>query len=269
MNRENNTQQNKLLPKVLLGNTGLLVSRLSFGTGTAGWQGRSNQSELGINGLADLLRLAYDHGVNFWDSADAYGTHPHLTKALETIAREKVVIVTKTLSQKAETVSKDINRFLKEIDTDYIDIVLLHVMTQPDWPRRYADAMEELSRAKQAGKIRAVGVSCHSFKALQATVDSNWCEVVMARINHAGVNMDAAPEKVTPILERLYTSGKAVYGMKILGNGRLSSNPRGAIEFAFRLGSIHAITIGITNQKQLIENIQSVHDHVAQFPQDG
>ena len=56
----NNRQQNKILPKVRLGNTGLLVSQLSFGTGTNGWQGRSNQSELGIDRLAGLLRLAYD-----------------------------------------------------------------------------------------------------------------------------------------------------------------------------------------------------------------
>ena len=78
--------------------------------------------------------------------------------------------------------------------------------------------------------------------------------------------MDASPEKVAPILEKLYTSGKAVYGMKILGNGRLSSDPRSAIEYAFKFGSIHAITIGITNQEQLIENIQFVHDFATQYP---
>ena len=248
------------LPKVALGSTGLNVSRLSFGTGSNGWQGRSNQSELGIDQLASLLQLAYEHGVNFWDSADAYGTHPHIARALKNIPRSEVVILTKTLSQKAKRVSSDIERFLKELDTDYIDIVLLHVMTQTDWPSRYGEAMEVLSKAQKEGKIRALGVSCHSFRALKACLDTDWCQVVMARINYAGVNMDASPEKVEPILEKLYQSGKAVYGMKILGNGHLSSDVHTAIRYALNLSTIHAITIGIENQNQLMDNIRFVRE---------
>jgi len=256
----NNTNLIEVLPKVALGNTGLEVSRLSFGTGSNGWQGRSNQSELGINQLASLLQLAHEHGVNFWDSADAYGTHPHIAKALQHIPRSEVVILTKTLSQKAKRVSADIERFLKELDTDYIDIVLLHVMTQADWPKRYGEAMEVLSEAQKKGKVRVLGVSCHSLKALKACLETDWCQVVMARINYAGVNMDAAPEKVEPILKKLYQSGRAVYGMKILGNGHLSNDVRAAIQYALNLGSIHAITIGIENQNQLMENMRFVRE---------
>ena len=256
----NNANLINELPKVALGNTGMNVSRLSFGTGSNGWQGRSNQSELGVDQLASLLQLAYEHGINFWDSADAYGTHPHIARALHHIPRSEVVILTKTLSQKAEHVSADIERFLKELDTDYIDTVLLHVMTQADWPIRYGEAMEVLSGAQKQGKIRALGVSCHSLSALKACLDTDWCQVVMARINYAGVNMDAAPEKVEPILEKLYQSGRAVYGMKILGNGHLSSDVHAAIRYALNLGTIHAITIGIENQNQLVDNIRFVRD---------
>ena len=234
------------LPKIELGNTGLKVSRLSFGTGSNGWQGRSDQSDLGIPRLANLLQTAYDYGVNFWDTADAYGTHPHIARALEYIPRNEVVILTKTLSQKAERVKSDIDRFLKELGTDYIDILLLHVMTHADWPKRCAGAMDVLSQARQEGKIRALGASCHSLNALKATIEAEWCQVVMARINYAGVNMDASPEKVVPILDKLYESGRAVYGMKILGNGRLSNDVGAAIQYAFELGTVHAITIGIT-----------------------
>ena len=250
----------EILPKVELGNTGLKVSRLSFGTGSNGWQGRSDQSDLGVDKLAGLLQRAYDHGVNFWDTADAYGTHPHIAKALQNIPRNKLIILTKTLSQKADQVSGDIDRYLKELDTEYIDIILLHVMTYADWPRRFAEVMDVLSLAKQEGKVRALGVSCHSLGALKATVDTDWCEVVMARINHAGVNMDASPEKVTPTLENIYRSGKAVYGMKILGNGRLSSDVRSAIQYTLKLGTVHAITIGMNNQDQLINNIRYIRE---------
>lgn len=262
----NNANLIDALPKIALGNTGLNVSRLSFGTGSNGWQGRSNQSELGIDQLASLLQLAYQHGVNFWDSADAYGTHPHIARALQHIPRSEVVILTKTLSQKAKQVSADIERFLKELGTDYIDIVLLHVMTQADWPSRYSKAMDVLSKAQKDGKIRALGVSCHSLSALKACINTDWCQVVMARINYAGVNMDAAPEKVEPILEKLYQSGKAVYGMKILGNGHLSNDVQGAIRYALNLGTIHAITIGMESQNQLMENLRFVREFYDEQP---
>ena len=89
----------KLYPydRVKLGNTGIEMSRMAMGTGTSGWRGSSNQSrQLGIKGLADLLRAAFDEGVNFWDSADQYGTHAHLREALKKIDRDKLVIITKT-----------------------------------------------------------------------------------------------------------------------------------------------------------------------------
>jgi len=256
----NNPNQIEVLPKVEFGNTGLKVSPLSFGTGSNGWQGRSDQSDLGVDKLSDLLLSAFDYGVNFWDTADDYGTHPHIAQALHKIPRNNVVIVTKTLSQKADQVKSDIDRYLMEINTDYVDIILLHVMTHADWPRRYAGAMNILSHAKQEGKVRALGVSCHSLSALQASADTDWCEVVMARINYAGVNMDASLEKVAPILEKLYSAGKAVYGMKILGNGQLSNNVGSAIQYAFNLGCLHAITIGMTNQDQLMKNIRHVRE---------
>ena len=81
------------------GHTGLKVSRLSIGTGTNGWSGRSEQTALGLDGLANLLRLAYDHGVNFWDAADEYGSHPHVARALQGIPRDAVVIATKTVAR--------------------------------------------------------------------------------------------------------------------------------------------------------------------------
>jgi aryl-alcohol dehydrogenase-like predicted oxidoreductase len=120
---------------VELGRTGLTVSRLAFGTGTHGWAGSSEQTGLGIDGLADLLRLAYDHGVTLWDAADAYGSHPHVARALQSVPRDKVVIITKTTSQDGGQATRDVERFLQELGTDVLDIVLLHFMTQSDWPQ--------------------------------------------------------------------------------------------------------------------------------------
>jgi aryl-alcohol dehydrogenase-like predicted oxidoreductase len=248
------------------GKTGLRVSRLAFGTGTHGWAGRSDQTDLGVDGLASLLRLAYDHGVNFWDAADAYGSHPHLARALQEIPRHEVVIATKTTSRSAEQVTRDIERFLRELGTDVLDIVLLHFVTQPDWPQRCTGAMEALSRAKEQGKVRAVGVSCHGLGALRAAAETAWAEVVLARINMAGVNMDAPPSRMVPVLESLYTSGKAVYGMKVLGCGQLAGKARAAIQYVFQLGVVYALTIGISTREQLLEDVRLVKELAPRYP---
>ncbi|MGD9099450.1 MAG: aldo/keto reductase [Anaerolineae bacterium] len=247
------------------GKTGLKVSRLSFGTGTHGWGNRSEQTDLGLEGLANLLRLAYDHGVNFWDSADAYGSHPHVARALQGLPRDAVVVVTKTSSRAAQ-VTRDVERFLKELRTDVLDVVLLHFLTGADWPRRCAGAMEALSRAKAQGKVRAVGVSCHGLGALRAAAETDWAEVVLARINMAGASMSASPAEVVPVLEKMYNSGKAVYGMKVLGCGQLVREARAAMRYVFELGTVHAITVGTSKREHLYENLKLVEELAPRYP---
>lgn len=241
-----------------MGNTGLQVSRLAFGTGTNGYGGHSDQSALGTAGLADLLLSAFDAGVNFWDTADAYGTHPHLARALGSVDRDQVVILTKTMSRDPKRVSQDVDRYRRELDSDILDIVLLHSQTSADWTARYKPAMEALTRAKEDGKVRAVGVSCHSLPALQAAASSGWAEVVMARINYADLEMDAPPARVVPALAQLHAAGIVVVGMKVLGAGRLGGEVEAAIEYVFNLGTVQAVTIGMTDRKQLVENIRAI-----------
>jgi len=254
---------------VEFGKTGLRVSRLAFGTGTHGWAGRSEQTDLGVDELAGLLRLAYDHGVNFWDAADAYGSHPHIAKALAGLPRDKVVIATKTSARSAEQVTRNVERFLRELGTDVIDVVLLHFMTQADWPQRHEGAMAALSRAKEQGKVRAVGVSCHGLGPLRAAAETDWAEVVLARINPAGVHMNASPSEMVPVIERLYASGRAVYGMKVLGCGQLVRKARAAIQYVLKLGVVHAITIGISRREHLDENVRLVEELAPQYPLNG
>ncbi|HOU11988.1 MAG TPA: aldo/keto reductase [Anaerolineae bacterium] len=248
------------------GNTGLRVSRLSIGTGTHGWAKHSAQTALGIEGLANLLRRAYDMGVNFWDAADQYGSHPHVARALQGVPRERIVVATKTMARKGPDVVKDLARFRKELNTDVLDIVLLHTLSDADWPKKCADAMEALARAKETGIVRAVGFSCHGLGALRTAVETPWAEVVLVRINHAGVNMDAQPASVVPLIEKLHAAGKAVYGMKVLGCGALKGNVRAAIEYVLRLGTVHAFTIGMTSAAQLEENVRLVEGLAPKYP---
>src|SRR6478672_7155649 len=128
--------------RIALGPRKIQLSRLAMGTGTRGGNGSSNQTrKLGYNGVAELFRAAYDQGVNFWDSADQYGSHTYLREALKTVPRDKVVILTKSNSTTAAALKADIDRYRKEIGVDYIDILLMHKMEAADWPTRMRGPM--------------------------------------------------------------------------------------------------------------------------------
>jgi len=246
---------------VNLGKTGIKVSRLAMGTGTNGYNHRSDQtSELGIEGVADLLKSAFDQGINFWDSADQYGSHPHLKEALKYVPRDKVVILTKTHAETAEEMKEDLDRFREEIGTDYIDIILLHMMTHADWPEQYQGAMEELSRARERGVIRAHGVSCHSFDALTTASRTDWVQVDLARINPRGAIMDADVERVVKVLESMHLQGKGVIGMKILGAGQLRYEINDCLRFVLNLDCVDAFTIGQESKDQMMDLIKRIPD---------
>src|SRR5438045_240666 len=121
---------------VVLGSTGIHTSRLAMGTGTVGSGHHSNQTALGIKGLSDLLLNGYDNGLRFFDSADAYGSHPHVAEALKHIPRDKVTVLTKSWSRDPAEMRADLDRFRKELGTDYLDIVLMHCLTEGDWTER-------------------------------------------------------------------------------------------------------------------------------------
>lgn len=238
--------------RVMLGNTGIEVSRMAMGTGTNGWNKNSNQTrQLGLKGVANLLKTAFDDGITFWDSADQYGSHPHLKEALKLVDREKVVILTKTNSKTYKDVKADLERICNEIGTSRLDIVLLHCMTDGSWNVKLKGAMEALSEAKEAGIIRAHGVSCHSLQALETAADEPWVEVDMARYNPGGVQMDASVSTVRNVLTRMKKNGKAIIGMKVYGAGELVNRKDECLKFQTDAGFIDAFTLGIESIEQL------------------
>ncbi len=237
---------------VTLGGTGIQVSRLFQGTGTDGVGKSSNQTRgLGLQGVADLLRAGVDQGVTVWDLADQYGTHPHAREALKTVARDKVVILTKTHASTEKEMRDDLDRFRKEIGTDRLDIVLLHCMMSADWPKEKAGAMAVLADAKAKGVIRAHGVSCHNLGALKVAASSDWVDVDLARLNPAGAVMDAPVGEVLPVLSEMKRKGKGVIGMKILGAGALRSRVDDALQYALASPVLDCFTIGAENRREL------------------
>lgn len=247
--------------RVMLGNTGIETSRMAMGTGTSGWGGSSNQTrKLGIKGLADMLEAAYDEGITFWDSADMYGTHRHLKEALKRIPREKVTLLTKSTTRDAKGIKRDLERFRKEIGTDYLDVVLLHSVTNSNWRTDYKGAMEVLSEAKEQGLIRAHGISCHSLGALKEAAVEPWVDVDLARFNPGGKQMDSDVDTVRNVLRQMHQNGTSVIGMKVYGAGTLVHNKDECLEFQSGHDFINGFTLGIESYEQLTDVLKRYPD---------
>jgi aryl-alcohol dehydrogenase-like predicted oxidoreductase len=235
---------------VTLGKSGVQTTRLAMGTGSSGFNHTSNQAKLGIQGLADLFWAGYDHGLKFIDSADSYGTHPHVNAALKRIPRDKVTVLTKSWARDADGMRADLERFRKELNTDYIDIFLMHCLQEDDWTTKFRGAMDVLEEAKQKGIIRTHGCSCHSIGALRAAAKSPWVEVDLARLNPIGAHMDADPDTVKSVLREMRAAGKGVIGMKILAQGDMRDRKDQALQYALSSGVLDAFTIGCESREQ-------------------
>jgi diketogulonate reductase-like aldo/keto reductase len=202
------------------------------------------------------MRYAFDRGVRFFDLADQYGSHPFFARALKDgIPREEIVINTKiwVAGSKEQDAKRTLDRFRRELDTDYLDAVLLHCILDDDWPQRLRRWMDGLQDAKEKKIIGAHGVSCHSVGALNAAAKEPWVDYIQARINHLGIRMDAPPEVVVPVLKRAHASGKGIGGMKILGEGEVSHRGEESLRFVLGLGCVDTLVIGFESKEEIDE----------------
>ncbi len=245
-----------------LGQTGLNVSLIGAGTGMRGWMRNSNQTRAGKESFSTLIRHAYERGVRVFDCADLYGTHPYLAEALTGVPREDYVIITKIWWQQRGLPEQDrpgpkasVERFRQELRTDYVDLVLLHCVTDPNWQQTEEWQMDELSELKSDGVIRAHGVSVHSIGALESCISSPWVDSVNARINAYGDKMDDRdPAVVAEVLKRLHDAGKGVVGMKLIGEGQYRDDPLKrdeSIKYVLGLGSVDTMVVGFEKPEEI------------------
>jgi aryl-alcohol dehydrogenase-like predicted oxidoreductase len=246
---------------VPLGKTKLKMSRVVLGTGVKGGNRESNQTRMGKEKFEGLIKGAYERGVRWFDLADLYGTHPYLLPALKDIPRADYGIITKIWFRpggipEPERPDADVvvSRFLKELGTDYIDMVLLHCVVSPKWPDELSRQMEILAKYKQKGLIRAHGVSCHSLEALEAAATEPWVDSVHARINPYGMSMDKPYEKVPGVLKKIHDAGKGVVGMKIIGEGQLRNDEEKrdeSVRYVLGLGCVDVLNVGFEKLEEV------------------
>jgi aryl-alcohol dehydrogenase-like predicted oxidoreductase len=242
--------------------------RVSCGTGMRGGNRETNQTRMGKEKFEALLNYAYDNGIRQFDMADMYGTHPYVGRVMKSKPRDKVQLVSKIWTRPKGLPEKErpladvlIKRFLKELQTDYIDLVQIHCMVESDWTvteRAQMDALEEL---KQKGLIRAHGVSCHSLDALKTAAEEPWVDVVHARINPFGKSTDGTSEELVPVLKKIHAAGKGIIGMKLAGAGTFDAHQRKeSLNWVMGLGCIDCLTVGFEKPAEIDEFLANVRE---------
>ena len=247
------------IDRVGLGETGMEVPRLALGTGSYGWKFSSSQKRLGEKNFLKLAQHAYDRGIRFFETADMYGTHEFVGKAMKLVGRENVTLLTKVMVYdhqdwyKTEPFQKSIDRFRR-------DILLLHCMVNTKWPDEQRRYMDDFNEAREKGIIGKVGLSCHDFGAMELAAGHEWAEVLLARINYDGAKMDGPPQNVMPVLKRAKENGKGVIGMKVFGCGDLvkADQRQKSLEYVIKSGNVDCLTIGMESIEQVDDNVEKI-----------
>jgi len=260
------------LELITLGKTGIKTTFLGMGTGFSGGNRSSNITRAGV--AESLIRQAYEKGIRFFDCADTYGTHPFTSAALKGIPREKYTLISKIWIDNGglpEPERPDANlvvdRFRKELNSDYIDVVQIHCMTDGQWTDKQKKQMDILENLKVKNIIKAHGVSVHSLEAMEAAASSSWVDVIHVRINPYGEAMDKSdPTLVVPVIEKLHKSGKGVIGMKLIGNGTFREDSEKidtSLKYVLGLGTVDLITIGFEKPEQIDNYLARIRRAIA------
>jgi aryl-alcohol dehydrogenase-like predicted oxidoreductase len=245
---------------VTLGKSGLKSTLLGMGTGFSGYNRSSNITRAGV--AESIIRQAYEKGIRFFDCADSYGTHPYTAAALKDVPRESYTLSSKIWVgpggiPELERPDADvvIDRFRRELKTDYLDLVQIHCMTDARWTDKQKKQMDILENLKAKKIINAHGVSVHSLEAMEACVDNPWIDVIHVRINPYGEVMDKGnPAAVVPVIEKLHKAGKGVIGMKLIGNGNFRNDSEkidASLKFVLGLGTVDMIIVGFEKPEQI------------------
>lgn len=229
-----------------LGNTGLKVSRLCFGTLTMS----PLQKNLSPQEGAALLIRAYEKGVNFLDTADLYGTYPHIRLALE--EAPNYVISTKAYCYDKATAQAALERAFRGIGRDYVDLFMLHEQESLYTLKGHAEALEYLELQRQKGHIGAVGVSTHFVGCVEAVRRFPEIRVVHPLINAAGIGIqDGTRQDMEAAIGRAREYGIGIFAMKPLGGGHLIGDNLAALQYALDSPLLDAVAMGMQTYEEV------------------
>ena len=238
----------------ILGKTGLKISRLGFG-------GIPIQ-RIDAEGTKALIQKLLEKGVNYIDTARGYTvSEEYLGYALEGI-REHFVLATKSMARTREAMAADIERSLKNLRTDYIDLYQIHNPTQKDIETVTAPggALEALLEAKAAGKIGHIGITLHAEDLFKQAVNFDWTETIMFPYNL----VETQGEKYIRICKE---KNIGVIAMKPLAGGAIEDAAL-AMRFIAANDGVSVAIPGMAKPEELEQNAAAVEDTAPLRPEE-
>ena len=266
-NLPRNVERQTATDWVILGKSGVRVTRLAFGTGSFSGQ---VQRALGQDGFTKLVRYAYDRGIRFFETAESYGEmHRMLGVALKGIPRDTYRIMSKVTTRPGVDPREKFDELRRLANTEYFDIMLLHWQHSATWPVDTAKWQDGILEAEAKKVIVGHGASVHGLPALRQVPGNKWLDVAMIRMNHKGVRMDAeaydtddlgnVPEVVRHVGEAR-KAGMGVISMKLIGEGTFNREDRkAAMRFAFRNAGVDCVTVGYRSIAEIDEAIENLN----------
>jgi predicted aldo/keto reductase-like oxidoreductase len=251
---------------VTLGRSNVQVTRLAFGTGSLSG---AVQRNLGQDGFTRLVRYAYDRGIRFFETAENYHGMPEmLATALKGLPRDSYRLMTKYGTPPyGPPPAEKIDLYRRTLNSEYIDILLLHCLRPPTWEQDYRPLQDAMSEAKSKKIILSHGASVHGLPALRTFPGNQWLDIAMIRMNHNGVHMDTEQlrdtndignvDEVVKHTKAVHEQGMGVISMKLVGEGSyvdFAERDR-AMKFAMNLGCVDCVTLGFKNNAEIDEAI--------------
>ncbi len=256
----------EMLPHRILGKTGVRVSILGYGSAPGG-------IGMGDDDAISLCHKAIDLGVTYIDTAPGYGrAHLQLGQVMES-RRDEVFLVTKTPADDAAEALSMLEKGLKDLQTEQVDLVYVHSMGNRDVDRVLAPdgALAGLREARRRGWTRFIGVTAHNapWRTVRVLSEAEM-DVVMLAMNIADRYTYNFENEVLPLA---YEQNVGVAAMKVYG-GALGMNydkptlsalashgphdHKAALRYALGLPGVATAVIGMFTEAELVQNVEWV-----------
>ncbi len=235
-----------------LGKTDISVSKLCFGGLTVG----PLQANLSIKEGAKIIASAFDMGVNFIDTAQLYKTYSHINEAMKTFRREDIIISSKSYAYDSKTAKESVDEALKSLNTDYIDVFMMHEQESVHTIRGHYEALEYYMRLKEKGIIRAIGLSTHAIAGVKAATLYKEIDVIHPILNCSSLGIiDGNKDEMVDAIRKYKETGGGVFSMKPLGGGNLLNRIDKSFEYVLDLDCVDSIAVGMQSIDEVISNV--------------
>jgi len=240
------------MDKIVLGRTGIEVSKLCFGALPMG----PLQKNLSVEEGGEIIANALKRGINFIDTAQIYRTYPYIKAALDQVDF-RPVIATKSMAVNYEDMEEAIHEALEGLGLDYIDIFNLHAAkANVDVFEKRKGAYQCLLDYKKKEIIKAVGITTHSVEIVELSAKREDIDIVFPLINKFGRGIVKGSLKdMERAIELCHENNKGVYLMKVLGGGTLIDDYHSCMEYAMNLGD-YSIAVGMVSNEEVDYNVR-------------